>query len=81
MIRLYINVQFINCDTCIRESVVKNNDDSYTVFINARLSHDRQLEAYRHALSHIENGDFDKLDVDKIEFDAHQTEFALELCV
>lgn len=68
---MYINVQLINCDTCIRESIIKNNDDSYTVFINAKLSRERQLEVYNHAVRHIENSDFDKQDVDKIELQAH----------
>ena len=66
-----INVQLINCDTNIRESIVKNDDDSYTIFINAKLTHERQLEVYTHAIEHIENSDFEKHDVDKIEFDAH----------
>lgn len=71
MINLCINVQLINCDTCIRESVIKNDDDSYTVFINAKLTHEKQLEVYQHAVSHIKNEDFNKSNVDKIEFDAH----------
>jgi hypothetical protein len=71
MIELYINVQLINCDTCIRESVVRNDDDSYTVFINAKLTHEKQLEVYQHAVNHIENADFDKCNADKIELDAH----------
>ena len=69
---MYINVQLINCDTCIKESVIKNKDDSYTIFINAKLSHERQLEAYSHALMHIDCGDFEKENVDVIESAAHK---------
>lgn len=68
---MYINVQLINCDTCISESIVKNEDDSYTIFINAKLTHERQLEVYKHALSHIQNDDFEKSDADEIELKAH----------
>lgn len=71
LIDLSINVQLINFDTCIKESVVKNADDSYTIFINAKLSHEKQCEVYNHAIAHIENCDFEKLDADKIEFEAH----------
>lgn len=71
MINLYINVQLINCDTCIRESVVKNNDDSYTIFINAKLSREKQLEVYNHAMEHIDHCDFDKSNADKIELESH----------
>ena len=71
MIKLQINVQLINCDTCIRESIVKNSDGTYTIFINAKLSHERQREVFNHAVTHIRNNDFDKQDVDLIEFNAH----------
>lgn len=52
--------------------VVQNEDGSYTVLINAKLSQDGQLKAYQHALNHIENGDFEKSDVQSIEFQAHE---------
>ena len=71
-----VQVQFINFPEKGNEAVTKNEDDSYTIFINAKLSHERQLEAYEHAIRHIENGDFEKTDVDKIEFEAHKSESA-----
>lgn len=58
-------------DVLVGEQVVKNKDDSYTIFLNARLSYERQLLAYWHAINHIKNGDFDKEDADTIERDAH----------
>ena len=33
-----INVQLINMDTKIPEQLIRNDDDSYTIFLNARLS-------------------------------------------
>lgn len=66
-----LNVQLIDMDVMIPEQVVKNSDGSYTVFLNARLSHDRLIEAYRHALAHIDNEDFRKEDVQVIELEAH----------
>lgn len=33
--------------------------DGYTVYINAALDEKHRIEAYEHALAHIENGDFD----------------------
>ena len=58
----------------IPEHLVKNADDSYTIFLNARLSHDGQLKAYQHALNHINNEDFEKTDVQSIELQAHEIE-------
>lgn len=67
-----INVKMINMDVMIPEQVVQNADCSYTIFLNARLSYETQLESYFHALHHIENGDFEKFDVQEIESDAHK---------
>lgn len=51
--------------------VVQNEDDSYTILINAKLSQDGQLKAYQHALTHINNKDFEKSDIQNIELHAH----------
>lgn len=59
--------------------VVPNEDGSYTVLINAKLSQDSQLKAYRHALNHINNGDFDKTDVQNIELQAHEVKTSKDL--
>ncbi len=67
-----INVQLLNMDTKIPEQLVKNNDDSYTIFLNARLSRDSQLESYYHALKHIKENDFEKDNVQDIETKAHK---------
>lgn len=67
-----INVQLLNMDTMIPEHLVKNADDSYTIFLNARLSQDGQLKAYQHALKHINSEDFEKTDVQNIELQAHE---------
>lgn len=67
-------VQYIDMDTLIKEHVFANADGSYTIFINARLNMEQQLEAYMHALGHIIHGDFDYDNirtVDEIEHYAH----------
>ena len=61
-------------DTSTREVITENDDGSYTVFINARLSHNLQLESYQHAMRHIESEDFEKSDVQVIEHYAHQAQ-------
>lgn len=38
--------------------VTPNDDGTYSVYINANLDRERQMEAYRHELKHIANGDF-----------------------
>lgn len=73
-----INTYLLDMDVLIPEHIVKNNDDSYSIFINSRLTHERQLAAYAHALKHIQNGDFEKPDADQIELQSHDIESAKE---
>ena len=44
----------------------------YTFYINDKLSPEGRREAYRHALHHIVNHDFEKSDVNEIEVEAHR---------
>lgn len=45
--------------------------DGYTVYIDDRLSSLGRLEAYQHAIRHIENRDWEKRNIQEIEMDAH----------
>lgn len=66
-----INVQIMDMDTMVPEHLVKNEDNSYTIFLNARLSKENQLKSYYHALRHINENDFCKENVQRIEYEAH----------
>lgn len=70
-----INVVMADMPTTIKEYVVANPDLSYTIVLNPRHSHMQLLNAYHHAMKHIENGDFDKdCSADLIEIYAHEHE-------
>lgn len=47
--------------------------DGYTVYIDNDLSYSAQIDAYRHAMRHIQNGDLDNTEgnVQDIERRAH----------
>ncbi len=64
-------MQIMDMDTMVPEHLVKNEDNSYTIFLNARLSKENQLKSYYHALRHINENDFCKENVQKIEYEAH----------
>ena len=66
--------------TKVKESVVENEDGSYTIFIEASLSREQQQDAFKHAMKHILGDDFMKDDIDKIEKAAHSAELSSELC-
>lgn len=46
----------------------------YTVYIDSRLTREKQVRSYCHALNHIINNDFEKADVQEIETNAHRRE-------
>lgn len=54
-----------------KEAVTENEDGSYTIFIEEKLSKEGREKAFLHAMKHIDNNDFFKDDIQKIEFDAH----------
>lgn len=68
-----IFVRYLDMDVNVSEHVIQNPDGSYTIFINSRLTWERQQEAYEHALGHIKNFDFEKTDSQRIEYDAHSS--------
>lgn len=66
-----INVQILDLPTYIKGHVNTNSDDSYTIFINAKLSTEMQQQVFFHEMDHIKNNDFQKTDVQAIEAVAH----------
>ena len=46
--------------------------DGFTVYLDARLSRIGQMRAYDHALRHIKQNDFDRQNVQHIEFYTHK---------
>lgn len=66
-----VDYQVVFMDFPLGETITKNEDDSYTIFINAKLSAEEQQKKIFHAMKHIMGDDFYKTCVDKIEFNAH----------
>lgn len=59
--------------TTVGGYTLRDHSGDYTIVLNARMSRERQLEAYRHELGHIQGDDFSSsLSVDLIEIHAHQ---------
>lgn len=73
-----IIVKLINFPTNAREAVTENEDGTYTIFINEKLTREMQLKAYAHALQHITGRDFEKENVNEIEYYAHNVNAAID---
>lgn len=64
-------VHLVDLPESVKGRVIPNEDDTYTIVINSKISHDAQLLTYQHEIEHIKNGDFQKSDVQQIEAIAH----------
>lgn len=64
----YIGVYLVDLPTAIRGFTVRNNDDSFSIFINAGMSDVMQRDTYDHEIEHINNHDFDHIyDINYLE--------------
>ena len=59
--------------TQVKGQTVKNEDGSYSVFLNARMASNQIERTYKHEIEHIEHEDFEKEQVQRIEHYAHMT--------
>lgn len=56
----------------IPEQVNKNDDGSYTVFLNTRYTHEKWIESMEHVFNHVRGNDWEKDCVQSIEVIRHR---------
>lgn len=67
-----IYIHYLDFKNSIPAVSTQNDDGSYSIFLNTRLSSDQQTKAYMHELTHIARQDFDsKASVNRIECYVH----------
>lgn len=68
-----IFIHYIDFKNSIPATSTCNEDGSYSVFINSRISNEQQVNGYIHELKHILKQDFEcRIGfVDRIEYYAH----------
>lgn len=57
----YIQVILLDLPVTVSGLTIMNRDDSYTIFINARLNHDMQCKEYDRQIGYINNHDYDNM--------------------
>lgn len=61
--------------TCTIGGYVVQTPDGYTIVLNSRCTHEKNMQTYMHELSHIYNDDFSsEMPADEIESAAHREE-------
>lgn len=66
-----VNVILLEDALGVPGSVWSNEDGSYTIFIDSKLCREKQQKVYMHELEHILGNDFEKLNVNEIEYVTH----------
>ena len=66
-----IFVYYVNLPDGINEAVMACQG-GYTIYIDPRQSRPGIIRSYKHAMHHIQRGDFFRTDVQSIETDAHK---------
>lgn len=66
------NIVLIDMDTMVGESIFKNHDGSFSIFVNTRWSTEAQRRCVLHAFDHVRHHDWEKYDVQEIECEAHR---------
>lgn len=51
-------IRIIDMPTGVKGMTVKDENDDYNIYLNARYSPDQQADAFRHEVEHIRRGDF-----------------------
>jgi len=51
-------IRLIDLPPSVKGCTVKDENDDYNIYINARLSEDGRVEAFRHEIDHIRLGHF-----------------------
>ena len=51
-------IRLVDLPPSVRGFTVKDENDDYNIYINARLSEDGRGEAFRHEIDHIRRGHF-----------------------
>lgn len=69
-----IFVHYIDFKNSIPATSTVNDDGSYSIFINSRLSDNQQADGYIHELHHILQLDFESRDrnIDVVEYNTHK---------
>lgn len=68
-----IYIYYVDMPCSIESNVVENPDGSYTLYLNSRFTHEKNIEGYLHELDHIENEDFKAInDIHDVEVRARK---------
>ena len=67
-----VYIYYVDMPCTIAANIVEGADGSYTLYLNSKLTSERQFEGYLHEISHVVNSDLKECDdVNYYELRAH----------
>lgn len=62
-----VYIYYVDMPCSVASNLAQNPDGSYTLYLNSRLTCEKQLKGFLHELRHLENNDFDNKNINYIE--------------
>lgn len=66
-----IYVYLANLPSGVNEFITETPEGDYTIYLSASNTQEQWEKSYKHALKHIEQYDFEKRNVQEIEYSSH----------
>ena len=63
-----VRVRYLEMPVGIKGFTIREDVDTYDMYLNPEYCYEQQMETYEHEMEHIRNGDFESdMDVEEIE--------------
>lgn len=66
-----VNCIMLDMPSQIKGYTISNPDNSFTVVLNSKLTHEQHLISFKHEINHIRHRDFEGSNADDVEMRSH----------
>lgn len=68
-----IYIYYVDMPYSMDSNLVENPDGSFTLYLNSRMTHEKNVEGYLHEVKHVNNDDFEGTsDIHDVENEARK---------
>lgn len=69
-----VHIYYLDMPCSVASNVVENPDGSFTLYLNSRMTHERNIKGYLHEVKHLKNDDLNNCcNVQKTESTIRET--------
>ena len=55
-----VYIYYVDMPCSVASNIVENPDGSYTIYLNSRMTHERNIKGYLHEIRHLINNDLNE---------------------